>query len=117
MLTFGSNSGPGTQPPLVVVPVDANGSGEAADAIRVILATGGWEMPGRDVRVCPPVASYAAARAALAHGGPILLAVVRGRTALPDVERAVRLLRQAGGGAAGMVVVCRSEQEAGELWT
>jgi uncharacterized protein involved in exopolysaccharide biosynthesis len=116
LLSFGGG-GSGSLPPLVVVPVDANGSGEAADAVRAVLAAGGWELPGRDVRVCPAVTSYAAARAALAQGGPVLLAVVRGRTSLPDVERAVRLLREAGGGAAGMVVVCRSEQEAGELWT
>jgi hypothetical protein len=96
--------------------VDANGSGEAADAVRAALASGEWDVPSRDVRVGGPVTSYAAARAALAQGGPVLLAVVRGRTALPDVERAVRLLREAGGAAAGMVVVCRTEREAGELW-
>jgi hypothetical protein len=47
----------------------------------------------------------------------VLLAVIQGRTALPAVERAVRLLREAGGGAAGVVVVCRSDEEAGELWS
>ena len=88
-----------------------------ADDVRAALAAGGWEGTSRDVRLSLPVTSYASAREALALGGPVLLAVVRGETELPDVERAVRLLREAGGAAAGMVVVCRSEAEAGELWT
>jgi hypothetical protein len=110
----GGDAGPA---PIVVASVDRNGGVGAADQVRAVLAAAGWEGSGRDVRVVPPVVSFAAASEALAQGGPLLLALVQGRTALPDVERAVRLLQEAGGRAAGMVVVCRSEQEAGELWS
>ena len=116
LLMLGHGSG-GAPPPLVVAAVDGNGGDSTADEVRAALASGGWEGTSRDVRLCLPVTSYASAREALALGGPVLLAVVRGETELPDVERAVRLLREAGGAAAGMVVVCRSEAEAGELWT
>ena len=116
LLTLGRGAGD-EPPPLVVAAVDGNGGDATADDVRAALAAGGWEGTSRDVRLCLPVTSYASAREALALGGPVLLAVVRGETELPDVERAVRLLREAGGAAAGMVVVCRSEAEAGELWT
>ena len=116
LLMLGRGSG-GALPPLVVAAVDGNGGDTTADDVRAALAAGGWEGTSRDVRLCAPVTSYASAREALALGGPVLLVVVRGETEIPDVERAVRLLREAGGAAAGMVVVCRSEAEAGELWT
>ena len=116
VLTLGGALGP-APPPLVLAPVDTNGGFAAADGVRAALAAGPPHVPTREVRLASPVVSYAAAREALAQGGPVLLAVVRGRTALPDVERAVRLLREAGGTVAGMVVVCRTEDEAGELWT
>ena len=107
----------GAPPPLIVAPVEATAGGQAAEEVRNALAAAGWEGPAREVQVAPPLVSYAAALQALAPGGPVLLVVVRGRTPLPDVERAVRLLREAGGGAAGTVVLCRSEAEADELWT
>lgn len=103
-------------PPLVVAAVDGNGGAVVADAVRAVLASGSPGVARREIHVAEPVISYAAACSALALGGPVLLAVEQGRTAIADVGRAVRLLREAGGGAAGTVVVCRSEEEAGDLW-
>lgn len=118
VLALGQPLGAVALPPIVVASVDSNGGAVVAEEVRdVLVSSAGWQGAMREVRVAPPVVSYAAARAALAQGGPILLAVVRGRTPLPDVERAVRLLREAGGCAAGMVVVVGSDEEAGELWT
>ncbi len=116
LLALGHAVGP-VAPPLVVATVDSNGGQLAVDQVMAVLAAAGWDRAGREVRVSPPVVSYAAARQALTQGGPLLLALVQGRTAIPDVERAVRLLREAGGAAAGMIVVCRSDVEAGELWS
>jgi uncharacterized protein involved in exopolysaccharide biosynthesis len=118
MLALGRSIGAPSLPPIVVAAVDGNGGAVVAEGVReVLLSSPGWVGAAREVIVAPPVVSYAAARAALGQGGPLLLVVVRGRTALPDVERAVRLLREAGGGAAGMVVMVGSDAEAGELWT
>ena len=99
-------------PPLVVAAVDDGRGLAIADQVRAALSGG----DGREVRVAPPVTSYPAALEALAAGGPVLLAVVHGRTTLPDVERAARLLRDAGGSVAGLVVLVRTEEEAVELW-
>jgi hypothetical protein len=99
-------------PPLVVAAVDDGRGLAIADQVRAALSGG----DGREVRVAPPVTSYPAALEAISAGGPVLLAVVHGRTTLPDVERAARLLRDAGGSVAGLVVLVRTEEEAVELW-
>ena len=94
LLTVGAGAG-AALPPLVIVAVDGNGG--PTGAVDVGAALSAADGPSREVRLAPPVVSYAAAREALALGGPVQLAVIQGRTALRAVERAVRLLREAGG--------------------
>jgi hypothetical protein len=115
LLRLGGLGGEIAPPPLVIAAVDERQGRAVADHVRTALVAGS-SSTSRDVRVSPPVTSYPAALEALALGGPVLLAVVHGRTTLPDIERAARLLRDAGGSVTGLIVLVRSEEEAVELW-
>jgi uncharacterized protein involved in exopolysaccharide biosynthesis len=62
------------------------------------------------------VAGYAEAASLARDGGTVVLAVRVGHTSEHEVDRTVRLLREAGASPAGTVAFCRSPREERLLW-
>lgn len=84
------------------------------DALRRVLAS--VEGSERLVTVAEPIRRYADAERLA--GTPGLVVVVRhGSTPVSDVRRAAALLREAGGGVRGSVVVCRSSRDVEAVWS
>ena len=63
----------------------------------------------------PPIDGFAAA--AVAAGPPVVMVVSCGHTRGDALARSVHLMRAAGAGVAGAIVVCSHEAQAAAIWT
>jgi len=82
-------------------------------------ATGTEPGQGDDnaVETVAPIRGFADAATVVATDAPAALLIEAGRTTTGELRRVIRLIEEAGGTVAGVVLVCRGDREARSAWS
>ncbi len=110
---------------MVLAPLDEGH--DAADLVEALLSAGeadegggtrsrrpGWSPP--TLETASPIQSFATASEAVDGNVPVVLVLRCGQTRKGDLARSVALVTEAGGKIGGVVLVCRSAEEARAAW-